>query len=239
MSARCGKGVADMVVVRLGPEVRKWAAVAAAAGLFLGLLRWGLVGGSTGVATNTAGTSQGPMAVSERVVALTFDATANDRLEPVVQALTQAHLPGTFFVDAAYAHAHPAPLRALIRAGDEVEVLLDGSISGLGAAAAAVGTAAQAPPLFVRPVDGRVNAALTAGARRAGLAVNTPSQAATDGTADLHPGDILSLPAGAAGAAAVTAVSHELVAGEFQAMTLEDMAAIADGAAAVSLPGTP
>ena len=228
-----------MFVVRLGPDVRKWAAVAAGAGLLVGVLRWGLLGSAGGVAVDTAGATHGRMPVAERVVALTFNATASDRLQPVVQALTQANLPGTFFVDAAYAQAHPTPLRALIRAGDEVEVLLDSGQSDLAAAARTVGAAADAPPLFVRPAGGQVDSALAAAARRSGLAVSTPSVSAPDGTPDLHAGDVVQLPAGAAGAAAVAAIAHEMAAGGFQAMTLEDLAAIADGAAAVSLPANP
>ncbi len=226
-------GVPGMVVLRLGPEVRRWAAVVAGAGLLIGVLRWGFHGMGQDIATGAPSNTEGQMAVAERVVALTVDATSADRIEPVVQALAAANLPGTFFVDAAYAKAHAADLRKLVQAGYEIEVLL--APGDVGSQVQAVGTAADAPPLFVRPATGSGGAALSTAARNAGVAVSLPSVTAPDGTPTLHPGDVVLLPAGTAGAAAVNAIAQEMTAGGYQGVTLEDLAAIADGAAAVSM----
>jgi peptidoglycan/xylan/chitin deacetylase (PgdA/CDA1 family) len=236
-----------MLVVRVGPDVRRWLLVAATCGLLLGVLRWGLSGPGPDLARGLGSAPAARLPVKERVVALTVDATAADRLAPVAEALEAAGVPCTFFVDAGYARAHGAPLRDLVRVGDEVDLLADTAADttagGLARDARVLGAAAGSPPLFVRPVSGRASPALQAAARRVGLGVATwardLSAAGAAAAQALEPGDIVRLPPGSAGAALVPALVRELQQQGLQPVTLEAMVAMAEGAAAAALPTLP
>lgn len=233
-----------MVVVRLGPEMRRWIAVGAAGVVVVGLLRWGLhhspalppLAGGSGTSAAAAGTAS----LEEAVVALTVDAPDGARIEALTQALTQAALPATIFVASGYAAAHPAALRLFAQDGDEVEVLADPAGTTVATAAHLVQAATGQTPLYARLAAGNPQQGLLQAAQRGDLGIVGGGREALSQTQfedALAPGAVLTLPPTAA--PEVPALAAYLQAKGYEAVSLEALQAIDAGAASTSLPSVP
>jgi peptidoglycan/xylan/chitin deacetylase (PgdA/CDA1 family) len=234
-----------VVVLRVGPELRRWLAVGAAGAVVVGLLRWGFQGSPgipplAGAAASTSAASAGTAAVQEAVVALTVDAPDGALIEGVTRALSAAGLPATVFVAQGYAAAHPAALRILTQEGDEIEVLADPSGATLSAASRLVASATGQAPIYARLPGGTPQQSLLSAAHADSLAVVAPGQEALTVTQlqdALRPGAVLTIPP--TFAPDVPALATTLRAHSYQAVTLEALGAIMAGAAATSLPTVP
>jgi|GEM_PF-3906448 len=245
-----------MVVLRLGPTFRRWLVLACSCLLLGAVVRWGL-GSAEGAG---AFGLRGPITqvpISGRAVALTFDVPAS-AAAGLARALTVAGLPATVFVSGRDAAADRGAVRSLADSGAEVETLgWDGTdpagqapaaiLASLRRAAQALAADTGTPPLFFRPSTGRPGPGVLHAAQAAGLGVVTQT-ATVDGAdaralaagvlADLAPGAILRLPAGT-GAPALADIADGLRLRGYEAVTLESLLAMAEGAADVSLSSLP
>ncbi len=241
-----------MVVLHLGSVFRRWVAVFCACLLLGAAVRWGLGAELSGGTLGLRG-AVSRVPVSERVVALTFNVAATHAMA-LSNVLQAAGLPATVFISGHDAAANRAAVQSLAAAGAEVETLgWDGTAPGgqsaaalaasLRRAAASLAADTGTPPLFFRPPNGGVSGALLHAARAAGLGVVT--QTATVGGADsalsaqvevdLSPGAILNLPAGVS-STALADIADGLRLRGYEAVTLAGLFALAEGAAAVSVP---
>ena len=228
-----------MVVVHLGPVLRRWLAIAAACAVVVGLLRWGLAGQ---VGPSLSASASGSAALAgEPVIALTVDAPTGALIEPLTAALAAAGLPATIFVSPGYAQAHSGPLATLAGQGDEIELLGEAPGGALKQASTVVTAATGQAPLFVRPAGSTAaSQELLAAAGALGLAlVAAPPAVSSVGSilAGLKPGAVVDIPVGLSGE--VPALAAGLRAKGYQAITIEALTAMTAGAAATSLPTIP
>jgi hypothetical protein len=233
-----------MLVMRFGPEVRRWIAVGAAGAVVVGLLRWGLHHSPAlpplAAASGTQAAAAGSASLQESVVALTVDAPDGIRIEALTQALTRAALPATIFVASGYAAAHPAALRLFVQEGDEVEVLAGPSGGTVATTAHLVQAATGETPLYARLAAGNPGQGLLRSAQQQGLGIvgggrETLTELQFQNA--LAPGAVLTLPPTAA--PEIPALAAYLQSHGYQAVTLEALRAIDAGAASTSLPSLP
>jgi len=245
-----------MVVVSLARLRRAlvWVCVVALLGA---VVRWGMRAASADPLTH-GGAAISRLQVAGRAIALTFDGSGTD-LEALAASLGASSLPATIFVTGAFALAQPHTVGDLTRAGLEVETVGwdGGDLTGQSAAtleaslqrsAARLTADTGNAALFLRPPAGHYNAATLRAAERVGLGVVTWTSA-VDGRqstavvdqvlAGLRPGAILRLPVTPASVAAIPQIAVGLRMRGYEALTLQALLAMAEGAAEVSLRSTP
>ncbi len=228
-----------MIVVPLGGAIRRWLAVVCGAALLIVTIHWGLAHETAPVGGTPPGVLRA-VAVRSGAVALTFPVPQGTRgVTAAIAALAAARAPATFFAGSRYARSHPGHIRALLRAGQEVEALAPPGGTPPCDAIRPL-EAAGAQPIFLQlrgsplPPAGLRRAALRCGLQPVAWTAAAGAQAAAAGA---RPGDIVRLPLDAAVAEQLPALLRTLRTRGYTPLTLDALVALGQGGAATGSRG--